>query len=659
MKLKKYLLAIIISFFLITITGCKNKITFPDPVYEIVLKTNGGTVSSEKIIGNLDETTELPIPTRADHIFLGWYKDTYFTDGPYKKFSSTINESVIFYAKWITLEEHTHNLAREKAQAVIELINQLPDEIMLAHEMIINEVNDSYQELEELSKLYVTNYQKLVDAIETINQLKDDEESMSLAKPIIDLINTIPTNLTIEDEELVNNINNQYKTLDEKIKKFVINYDVLLNAINFIEITKVNIELAQDVIGLINQLPEQVTFEDGNFIKQVRAEYEKLANEVKEHVTNYQTLLTKEAIYRVVLSSYAAEFDNVIATLPSKISYRHKEEVLRIYNLYQEFSEELKNQVKTSQRLLDALNTIESIEKDNLNVTYVFDENIFTSKQELFESFFSDFYYFIYNNGGKDTLASKGVNNLESFLSLAIDYDAGRSPLYALGDAFGSFFLQSDRNGVITDQPTTKFVGWCYQNNKYHELFDFLIRFFAYWRIDERYANLSNRGADFFAESWAPTVDICKFFYFDGNTSVVKSERVLECFNNIATVIYGDLPTLINDELVLPTNLKLRGYKFVGWYDNPGLTGDPITVVKASSKKVYLYPKWEKDSAVQDQDTAELVDIYIYNLTPTVSNCTKDTIAKTRKLYNALTLNAKSLVNNYQTLVSLENKYNK
>ena len=362
MKLKKYLLAIIISFFLITITGCKNKITFPDPVYEIVLKTNGGTVSSEKIIGNLDETTELPIPTRADHIFLGWYKDTYFTDGPYKKFSSTINESVIFYAKWITLEEHTHNLAREKAQAVIELINQLPDEIMLAHEMIINEVNDSYQELEELSKLYVTNYQKLVDAIETINQLKDDEESMSLAKPIIDLINTIPTNLTIEDEELVNNINNQYKALDQKIKKFVTNYDVLLNAINFIEITKVNIELAQDVIGLINQLPEQVTFEDGNFIKQVRAEYEKLANEVKEHVTNYQTLLTKEAIYRVVLSSYAAEFDNVIATLPSKISYRHKEEVLRIYNLYQEFSEELKKQVKTSQRLLDALNTIEIID---------------------------------------------------------------------------------------------------------------------------------------------------------------------------------------------------------------------------------------------------------------------------------------------------------
>ena len=120
---------------------------------------------------------------------------------------------------------------------------------------------------------------------------------------------------------------------------------------------------------------------------------------------------------------------------------------------------------------------------------------------------------------------------MDDFVALACNFNgAGASNLYGIGNIAGRYMLEKDINGILENQPENTFFGYCYQNNMYEELLPFFIRFFAYWRIDEGYANSNNYGADIFAEGWAPTVDIAKFFYYDENTSYVKTERMLDCF---------------------------------------------------------------------------------------------------------------------------------
>ena len=226
-----------------------------------------------------------------------------------------------------------------------------------------------------------------------------------------------------------------------------------------------------------------------------------------------------------------------------------------------------------------------------------------------------------------------------------------------IGHVAGRYMLKKDINGILENQPESGFFGYCYKNNKYVDLLPFFIRFFAYWRIDERYANTSNYGADMFAESWAPTVDIAKFFHYTNETTYVKTERMLDCFNFTSNVVYGDLPTKLVEGMKLPTDLKLRGYIFDGWYDNPEYNGDKIETITDNSKKVILYAKWIKDNDQIDKDNASMVDVYIYNLTTAQANVSKLTVSYVSKMYEALSPNAKKLVTKYNTLISFENKF--
>ena len=206
--------------------------------------------------------------------------------------------------------------------------------------------------------------------------------------------------------------------------------------------------------------------------------------------------------------------------------------------------------------------------------------------------------------------------------------------------------LTKDINGILENQSDNGFFGFCYKYGLYEDLLPFLINFFAYWRIDEGYANTSNYGADIFAESWAPTVDIAKFFYYDENTSYVKTERMIDCLTNTASVVYG-----LDED---PMNIRLRGYKFMGWYDNPELSGSPVTDLTNHKK---LYAKWVVDTNQQEADAANLVDVYIYNLTTKKAVVNETTVGYVKDMYNNLSDNAKTLVKKYNTLEKYINQY--
>ena len=353
----------------------------------------------------------------------------------------------------------------------------------------------------------------------------------------------------------------------------------------------------------------------------------------------------------------ADEIIKLINLLPYNITYTDKEQILNVKALYDSLDDDTKTLVTNSDVLNEKWQVILDIENNISEITYVLGEDIALSKDELFVNFFSDFYFYIKSYHGSAYLESKGITSVEKFIALAGNYNAGGGNMTEIGYVAGSYMLKKDINGILANQPETGFFGYCYKNNLYVDLLPFFIRFFAYWRIDERYANLNNYGADTFAESWAPTVDIAKFFYYDENTTYVKTERMLDCFNFTSNVVYGDLPTQVEEGMILPTDLKLRGYVFEGWYDNPLYEGDKIEKITDTSKKIILYAKWGIDTKVVDKDNAALVDVYIYNLTTKQANVTKQTVQYVRDMYEALSTNGKSLVTKYNTLLEYENKF--
>lgn len=390
---------------------------------------------------------------------------------------------------------------------------------------------------------------------------------------------------------------------------------------------------------------------NGNLITSISPEI----NQDVTLVAKWQKELDVEAAEAII---------NSINALPYYTTYNDKAKIDLIKKQYDELSDKTKELVINIDELNQKILDLQHIENDKSKVTYVLGNNIYISKEDLFINFFSDFYKYIITYHGDEYLKDNtviNINSIDEFVELARDFDgAGYSNLYGIGHLAGRYMLVKDVNGIIENQPLSGFFGYCYQNGLYKDLLPFFIRFFAYWRIDEKYANQSNYGADTFAEGWAPTVDIAKFFYYDKDnlpTKALYTERMIDCFTNIASVIYTDLPTTPVQGMSLPTDVKLRGYVFEGWYDNPEYTGEKITTISDISEKVILYAKWSVDNEAQDEISSDIVEIYIYNLTTDVANVSKQTIKYVRDMYEKLSCNGKTLVNSYATLVKLEEEY--
>ncbi len=599
MKIKSKLLFTLVVFFsLLSIglsTSCKKSCA--SRYCEFIYNTNGGEVV-ETTKYKVGKTVTLPITSKEGYKFIGWYLDEELTNGPIDNIQVEKIKSITFYASWEVDTDYLNKIEENKGKDFNNKILTLPIEITLNYEKTLNDLLNEYNRLSDYAKTFVVDYSNLEKAllrIEELKQIKADEETVN---NVINIISNLPIELTLEDETLVNDAKALYDALREDLKLQVTNYSNLEQALLKIE------ELKQ---------------------------------------------IFNVAVNKVI---------NEINTIPYVVTYLEKENLERINTLYNNLSDAAKNEITNYNLLEDALNKINEIENDVSNITYVLGEDLFNSREELYEAFFGDFYNFMKNNGGEDTLAYHNVVDAKRFLEIGCDFDYGRGNLYGFGDAFGSYFLTKDVNGILEDQPDNKFIGYCYANNMYVDLIPFLITFFAYWRIDERYANLSNYGADFFAESWAPTVDICKYFYYEVDMlkPYLQTERMIDCFTNCGNVVYGNLPTNINDVIILPTDLKLRGYTFAGWYDNKEFSGEPITSISDKSKKVILYAKWIEDTESQDLDKAKLVDVYIYNLTTKAAVVNKSTVSKVSNMYNDLSNSAKTQVTNYATLRQFESE---
>ena len=344
----------------------------------------------------------------------------------------------------------------------------------------------------------------------------------------------------------------------------------------------------------------------------------------------------------------ATAFDKRIAAIPSYTELYHMDEIKSLYRDYLCLSGSVRYNLKTVQKLKTMYQTVQLIEADTQSVRYYMHtadtRNVYTSKEALFKGFFTDFYYYIAACYGTEELAKCGVKSAQDFVALAKDFNGvGVTDLAGIGYVAGSFFLESRSNNILDNQTDRGFLGFCWQNGMYRDILPFFINYFAFWRLDEHFANATNSGADMLVEGWAATVDIAKFFYYDVNTSYVKTDRVLDCFANAAGVVYG-----LEEGQALP-QIRMRGYIFEGWYDNPEFAGEAITNSDDVTEGMSLYAKWRYDDAQRDLDDAARVDIYIYNLTTQRAYRNANTVGYVKAMYDALSENGKSLVQDQAT----------
>ena len=241
------------------------------------------------------------------------------------------------------------------------------------------------------------------------------------------------------------------------------------------------------------------------------------------------------------------------------------------------------------------------------NNDLVLNNNLYLSKDKLFNDFYGDFYNFIKKSHGKKDLESHNIKNKNDFLLYADYYADGMENCYAMGFSFHKYFLEVDEGGTLNRQSEKKFIGYLYKNNKYHDFLNFLVSFFAYWRNDEGCTNFNpyNHADDFFNSSWAALVDTTKLFYFTSETVYHwHSYRIKYLLNHIPGCILDNSlrkKDIINGlDLNIGSTLpkvRIAGYEFLGWYkgeEKVEKINESCDLVLRFKRKDY-YNYWEKE----------------------------------------------------------------
>ena len=260
---------------------------------------------------------------------------------------------------------------KSSVEKVIEMIDALPSSINLSHKSAVQAARAAYDALSETDKAKVTNYSKLTAAEATIAQL---EANQTAANKVINLINNLPSTITLADKEAVEAARAAYDALTSAQKNLVTNYERLQKAESAIaqleaeqdEIEK-NKAAAKVVVDLIDALPSPITLADKDAVSAARAAYNNLTADQKGYVTNYDKLTAAEATIAELEAKEKekAEVNAVIALIneiPNPVTLADKETVAAARAGYDALSPEQQESVVNYKTLTDAEATIAALE---------------------------------------------------------------------------------------------------------------------------------------------------------------------------------------------------------------------------------------------------------------------------------------------------------
>ncbi len=145
----------------------------------------------------------------------------------------------------------------------------------------LNRLKLRYDLMDETEKAKVTNYERLEEMLEKIENLKNEEKIVAELNEYIKNVN--PDELTIDDSDTVNSWYSKYNSLSTESKALVENSEKLLKCVAIIENLK-NQDAAANLNKQIASLPDadKVTLKDRDKILEVLALYEMQNDEVKK-----------------------------------------------------------------------------------------------------------------------------------------------------------------------------------------------------------------------------------------------------------------------------------------------------------------------------------------------------------------------------------------
>lgn len=179
---------------------------------------------------------------------------------------------------------------------VNDLIGAIPDEVVLETEDLIAQAEEAYLALYLTQRASVTGYSKLVSARIAFDRIA---YTAARVQNVIDLVNEVGTPVELTDNDFIRAARAAYNALSETEKTAVgqDTYEKLTAAelalATMLPGSEIDPEKIQNVISLINNIPEDAKYIDAAVLA-ARAAYDALNSSEKQHVTNYNKLLTAE-----------------------------------------------------------------------------------------------------------------------------------------------------------------------------------------------------------------------------------------------------------------------------------------------------------------------------------------------------------------------------
>lgn len=233
----------------------------------------------------------------------------------YDELSAEEQDKVTNFSK-LTNAEYRMLIENGKVNTVINKINLISDELTSNDLELIEDAYEAYSALDEMYHPYITNLQKLLDAKVEIENVIFRET----VQKVVDLIAALPLDLTLEDKTDVLVVKEQYEALTVEQQAEVTNYDVLENAIKTINDLQYVYDY-ESVIELIDALPANVTIDDLEVVELIEEKYNALTKEQKELVTNYSKFETAREQMDEILDNLGVDIDSYVPDLVTENVY--------------------------------------------------------------------------------------------------------------------------------------------------------------------------------------------------------------------------------------------------------------------------------------------------------------------------------------------------
>ena len=236
------------------------------------------------------------------------------------------------------------------ASEIIKMINDLPDKATLDR---VDEIKSTYEAYLDFDKTQISNAEKIERLYVEALVLEVEH-----CKELIDLLDTSLTKTNID------NALNYYNSLSSSQQSELSSYKTKLDN----KIKEYEGIASSEVVKLINALPNDITLDDENKINEAKSAYDALTSVQKEQVTNYSTLeaaLTKLEILKN--QKQADEFVAKVDALPSSKEELTSSDLGKIESLINEYNSldnEVKKLIDTS--YINKLNEYKEYINDNL-----------------------------------------------------------------------------------------------------------------------------------------------------------------------------------------------------------------------------------------------------------------------------------------------------